>query len=139
MAVTFRPTLDQPESHKEFVMDMIDGVVVLVCGGRDFDNRDLVTSTLDRIHRERTIKLLIHGAANGADQLANDWAVAAQVSCQSYPADWLKLGRAAGPARNKQMLVEGKPHLVVAFPGGRGTANMVRQAKQMGVEVMQVP
>jgi hypothetical protein len=36
------------------------------------------------------------------------------------------------------MLEEGKPDLVVAFPGGTGTANMVKQARAAGVEVLEV-
>jgi len=34
------------------------------------------------------------------------------------------------------MLDEGKPDLVVAFDGGRGTANMVKQAKAAGIQVL---
>jgi hypothetical protein len=55
-----------------------------------------------------------------------------------YPADWAKHGRAASPIRNQQMLDEGRPNLVVAFPGGRGTADMVRRARSAGVEVIEV-
>jgi ABC-type Fe3+-hydroxamate transport system substrate-binding protein len=32
----------------------------------------------------------------------------------------------------------GKPDLVVAFPGGRGTANMIEQAEQAGVPVRRI-
>ena len=53
----------------------------------------------------------------------------------AYPANWKKHGRAAGPIRNKQMLEEAKPDLVIAFPGGAGTANMVKQAREAGVKV----
>jgi len=48
-------------------------------------------------------------------------------------------GRAAGPVRNAQMLAEGKPDFVVAFPGGRGTADMCKQARARGVKVVEVP
>ena len=51
-----------------------------------------------------------------------------------FPADWKVRGRAAGHIRNQQMLDEGRPHLVVAFPGGRGTADMVRRARAAGIE-----
>ena len=37
------------------------------------------------------------------------------------------------------MLDEGKPDLVVAFPGGRGTADMIRKAEGAGVPVVTVP
>jgi hypothetical protein len=110
-------------------------VRVLVCGGRDFDDRDTLNATLDELHRERGFTLLIAGGARGADSLAEAWAIAAGVPCKVYMADWENLGRKAGPIRNEQMLAEGRPELVVAFPGGRGTAHMVRIAREAGVEV----
>ena len=55
-----------------------------------------------------------------------------------YMADWKRLGRKAGPIRNQRMLVEGKPDLVVAFPGGKGTAGMVTLARNASVEVIVV-
>jgi hypothetical protein len=36
------------------------------------------------------------------------------------------------------MLMEGKPDLVVGFPGGRGTAHMCRIAGEAGVEVIEI-
>jgi hypothetical protein len=36
------------------------------------------------------------------------------------------------------MLAEGRPDIVVIFPGGRETANMVKQAKAAGVWVVTV-
>lgn len=43
--------------------------------------------------------------------------------------------RAAGPIRDQEMLDKGKPDLVVAFLGNRGTADMVRRAREAGVPV----
>lgn len=58
---------------------------------------------------------------------------------ESYPADWKRYGRAAGPIRNRQMLEEGKPDLIIAFHSNlaesRGTANMVKIARKAGIEV----
>ncbi|CAH2910550.1 MAG: hypothetical protein CPSOU_1806 [uncultured Paraburkholderia sp.] len=107
---------------------------VLVCGGRDYDDDLHVFSTLCAEHRETLISLIIEGGADGADAWAQAWARAFGVQCQTVRADWQKHGRAAGPMRNAQMLTL-KPDLVIAFPGGHGTANMVRQAKQAGVPV----
>ena len=53
-----------------------------------------------------------------------------------FDADWQKYGRAAGPIRNKQMLDEGSPDLVIAFAGGRGTENMVKQSEAKKVPVV---
>ena len=63
---------------------------------------------------------------------------AAGLPCTVFQADWAGLGRKAGPIRNKLMLDEGKPDLVVAFPGGRGTAHMTRIARGAGIEVIEV-
>jgi hypothetical protein len=80
---------------------------------------------------------LIHGDANGADRLAGEWGTARGITVEAHPADWKKHGRAAGPIRNQKMLEE-TPALVVAFPGGKGTADMVKKARQAGVEVFVV-
>jgi hypothetical protein len=115
---------------------------VLVCGGRDFQDRDRMDNVLRFIDRHyETMKLpghiseVIHGGAPGADTLASEWASGCGVPVALFPANWKQHGRAAGPIRNQQMLDECKPDLVVAFPGGRGTADMVRRAKASGVRV----
>jgi ABC-type Fe3+-hydroxamate transport system substrate-binding protein len=106
---------------------------VLVCGGRDFSDRELVYETLLDLHPS----VIITGGAEGADRLAYDWACPV-VPTETYKADWTKHGRAAGPIRNQRMLDESKPDVVVAFPGGRGTADMVRRARAAGVRVMEI-
>lgn len=112
---------------------------VLVCGGRQFTDRDLLEDTLDRLHRARGFTVLIEGDAIGADRMAGAWAEARGVDHRVFRADWDRLGAKAGPRRNRQMLDEGRPELVVAFPGGSGTAHMMRIARAAGVEVIAVP
>lgn len=111
---------------------------VLVCGGRDFGDRDAVFRALDKIHAETPISTLIHGDAMGADSLADLWANLRGVRRVKCPANWTGDGKSAGPRRNQWMLQFLKPVLVVAFPGGRGTANMVQQARAVGVDVVEV-
>jgi YspA, cpYpsA-related SLOG family len=110
-------------------------VKVLVCGGRDFSNVAFVWTTLERIHGETPITAIMQGGADGADYLANEWAKT-KPGVQRYvcKADWKKHAKAAGPIRNARML-EWKPDLVVAFPGGRGTADMVRRSREAGFDV----
>lgn len=107
---------------------------VLVCGGRDFNDRRFVYNELDKRHAVTPISLLICGGARGADQLAQDWASYRRVACRVFNADWETHGRAAGPIRNQLMLDDGTPDLVMAFPGNRGTADMVRRATELGVK-----
>lgn len=110
---------------------------VLVCGGRDFCNYAFIWGRLDKLHAETPFTAMIQGGATGADTIANEWAATKPIERYTCKADWEKHGRAAGPMRNARML-EWKPDLVVAFPGGRGTANMVRQAREAGVKVIEV-
>lgn len=109
---------------------------VLVCGGRNFNDALTLGSWLGGIHKDHGIDLLIEGGAAGADYMARKFAEWVGIPVRTYPADWDRHGRAAGPIRNKQMLDEGKPDLVVAFPGGNGTQNMVEQATAAGVRVL---
>lgn len=111
---------------------------VLVCGGRDYADWDSLRDTLDRLHVETPIALVIHGAARGADSLADEWAKSRGVPRLPRPAKWKELGKPAGPIRNAEMLKD-RPDLVVAFLGGAGTADMVRKAEAAGVLVMRVP
>ena len=111
---------------------------VLVCGGRNYDDADRVNMILDHAHRMNPVVCLIHGASRGADMLAADWAISRDIPCHAYPADWDSDGKAAGPIRNQKMLDLGKPHMVIAFPGGKGTADMIRRAERAGVPVVTV-
>ena len=110
------------------------GRKVLVCGGRDYNDRETVQRTLDRIKPAE----IIHGAARGADTLAGEYARDRGIPCRRFPADWRRHGRSAGFICNRQMLDEGKPELVVAFPGGPGTRNMVKIALERGFPVKTV-
>jgi hypothetical protein len=112
---------------------------VLVCGGRNYSDGKRVFSILSEIHKkERRILTIIHGGATGADTLAGEWAAANEVIAIRVPAQWSVHGRSAGPKRNDYMLREFKPDLVVAFPGGDGTADMVGKAECAGIEIDRV-
>jgi SLOG family YspA-like protein len=117
---------------------LTDGIVVLVCGGRDYTNRARIRSCLDELHGVFTIGMVVHGAARGADTEGALWAAERGIGCVAYRADWDKYGPSAGPIRNQQMLDEGKPDLVVAFPGGNGTADMARRAEAAGIKVVRI-
>ena len=109
---------------------------VLVCGGRDYTDWYRLIDVLD--HYVNHGDVIITGMARGADTLAFDYAVMENIETEEYPAQWEIHGKKAGPIRNQQMLDEGKPDLVIAFPGGNGTADMVRRAKKAGVKVVTV-
>lgn len=113
---------------------------VLVCGSRFWYKERYLRRKLDELDAEFHFDVVIEGEAKGADSLARQWALDKGIAVERYPANWDEYGKAAGPIRNTQMLVSGKPDLVVAFShditSSRGTANMVQQAKAAGVRVL---
>lgn len=112
------------------------GSRVLVCGGRDYAGAAYVAEMLNALDRVGSISEVIHGGAPGADRLANNWACERGIFVRDFPADWKAHGKAAGPIRNQRMIDEAKPDYVVAFPGGKGTADMVRRAEAAGIHVV---
>jgi len=110
----------------------------IVTGGRDYADAAAVQRELDHLALAEGLTEIAHGGARGADQLAGDWACANRLPCFVYPAEWKRLGRGAGPKRNAEMLRHFAPDVVIAFPGGRGTADMVARARKAGVRVIEV-
>ena len=110
-------------------------MVVLVCGGRAYWNRNKVFEVLDAIHAETPITKVVTGIAAGADTLGYMWAAANSIERPTYPANWDKYGKSAGHIRNQEMLDCEPVDLVVAFPGGRGTSDMIRRATKKGIKV----
>lgn len=110
---------------------------ILVCGSRHFNDYRLLAETLDKI---RGITQIIEGEAKGADTLARYYAERRGIEVRKFPADWQTYGKAAGPVRNKQILDEGKPDMVLAFraPNSRGTQNMIDQAEKAGIKTIVV-
>lgn len=117
---------------------------IIVTGGRDFDDVGVIHRVLDALHQEQPITVLAHGNARGVDRLAGEWAAGKmpRPTVHTFDADWAQQGKSAGVRRNRQMIAEmkrwGAVRLVVAFPGGRGTEDCVRQAKAAGLVVVRV-
>lgn len=131
---------------------------VLVCGGRDFNNKGLLFATLDTylgLYLAHNNIILVSGHAKGADSLVEEYAIARGYRCEIYPAEWDNLNvphcrikhrydgtlynALAGFNRNKEMLkVSDK---VVAFWDGvsRGTKNTIDTAKSMLIETKIIP
>jgi hypothetical protein len=104
------------------------GVVAIVCGGRYYSDVDFFYQQMDYLHTVLKFALIVEGGQTGADALAKQWAIERNVPFEEVAADWKRYGRAAGPKRNGQMIKRFHPDCVVAFPGDRGTRNMIDQA-----------
>lgn len=111
---------------------------VVVCGSHTRGNEDFVYRELERLHAEYRFTDLMQGGAEYVDRFAKIWATFhPEIEPWQFNAEWAKWGRPAGPIRNKRM-VDWGPDLVVAFDGDSGTADMVRQARAAGIEVIEI-
>lgn len=133
--------------------------IILVCGGRNYGEQSykekqngvwvevkrpkdlwlpemLLVNTVLHFYKP---SLIVQGAALGGDHMARRWADKNGVehTGMKFEAEWDKYGRGAGPIRNKRMLDENPIDLVIAFQGGSGTANMVKQAQERGIDVIE--
>jgi hypothetical protein len=110
---------------------------VLCCGDRNWTSYEIIRRELEKL---RPDTFIIEGCANGVDSISGDVATQLGYIVLEFPADWKKYGRAAGPIRNKQMLDEGKPDLVLAFhtdiENSKGTKNMIEQSMKRKIRVV---
>lgn len=110
---------------------------IIICGGRDYHFQARDIALLDRLHAEHSFSEVVHGGCTGADLCGKAWAVGKGIPDTPFLAEWTKLGKAAGPARNVAIAkYVGDDAIVVAFPGGRGTANMLKCAMARGLAVL---
>lgn len=113
---------------------------VIVCGGRNFRDAAFMDAALSAFNRKHPLELVITGGgegvggAPGADRLAEVWATAHGIHCAVIRALWKTHANAAGPIRNGKLLTL-DAEAVIAFPGGPGTADMVRQAEAEGLPI----
>lgn len=111
---------------------------IAITGGREYKNRKRVFQILDAAVERLGMTFLMQGSAMGADYLAWIWADRKSFPCGSFAADWSKHGRKAGPIRNQRMVDEGKPDIVIAFPGGAGTDDMISRSRAAGIRVIEI-
>jgi hypothetical protein len=124
------------------VIDVIpvNGETWCICGGRDFADQPMFDGAMGDIIRLKGMpSRIVHGnCRTGADQMADKWALHHGLERTAVDADWNAHGKAAGPIRNQEMIDLFQPKRLVAFPGGRGTADMVRRARVAEIEVIEV-
>ena len=108
---------------------------VLVCGDRNWKAKHIIMQVLQQVKP----KIVIEGGANGADTLARECAKELHIDVEEYVAEWQMYGTAAGPIRNRKMLMNGKPELVLAFhdniDSSKGTRNMIKIALNAKIKV----
>lgn len=113
---------------------------ILVCGDRNWMDYSAIRDTLKVFKETSGIEYIIEGEASGADTFARIAAEELNIPCAKFPAKWAEFGLSAGPRRNLQMLIEGKPNIILAFhdniKNSKGTMNMIEQSKRAGLKVI---
>ena len=110
---------------------------ILVAGGRDYDNEELVNKVLDNLNPKPTC--VVQGGAFGADRLAFWWALKNKIPQKTYTAKWKEHKNAAGPIRNALMLSENKDiELAILFPGGAGTDDMRQKLIKKNIKILEI-
>lgn len=112
---------------------------VIVCGGRDFQDKDFCFRKLDEIISPLKNIEIVSGNAKGADAFGEEYALKKGLKLSIFKADWKKYGRAAGPIRNREMYhyaLEDHPMIIAFWDGvSKGTKNMIDVAPKNGADI----
>lgn len=119
------------------------GAVVIIAGGRDFDDYELMVEQARYFMRNLDDVKIISGGNKvwnpvkqrhtGADLLAAKLAKEKNIPFKEYPADWKQHGIKAGWIRNREM-GEAGTHLLAFWDGkSRGTKMMIEIARSKNI------
>jgi hypothetical protein len=115
---------------------------LLVTGSRTWDDTELVRRAL-AAYGQAGDTLVTGGCPRGADAIAEQiWrGRGRRRPVETWPAEWDKCGRSAGPRRNQAMVASLAPDrgdLVLAFirDGSRGASQCARAAEAAGITVV---
>ena len=127
--------------------------ILVATGGRWYNNRTFAWEFLD----EYQPTMVIHGGADGADSLVDEWARSKSIPRVIFGVEdgglngWNNVGRRAGPWRNERMIVFakalrekdmfGEPFWIagetqingLALPGRDGTHDMCKRMRAAGL------
>ena len=103
---------------------------VIVAGGRDFKDYELLKRTLDNFQQGYgNITEVVSGTAKGVDKLGEQYANENNIPIKRFVPDWQGFGKKAGHVRNRQMGDYAKEHngMLVAFwdKQSKGTKGMI--------------
>lgn len=106
---------------------------VIIAGGRDFDNYDLLCRKADKILSRQSGIEIVSGTAKGADKLGERYAEERQYPVKRFIPDWNFFGKKAGFIRNEEM-AEYADALIAFWNGeSKGTRHMIDIATNVGL------
>lgn len=108
---------------------------VIIAGGRDFDDFDLLCKKVDKILSRQDKIEIVSGTARGADKLGERYAELRGYDIKRFPADWGNNGRAAGYIRNEDMAIYSDALILFWNGRSKGSAHMLRIAYEYNLKV----
>lgn len=110
---------------------------LLICGSRDWRDEYAIRNVINHFNPS----IICQGEARGADLIAKSICILRGLEYVGYKADWKTHGKGAGPVRNRRMLAQFRPDIVVAFKDEfdrtmryGGTEDMCKISLAAGVE-----
>ncbi len=128
----------------------VNYVSMIVCGGTKFNDRTAAYAGLDGHLQQHldtgSVLEVIQGGAGGADRLAADWAKSKGAIQTPMKVNFSKHGYAGIEILNHDMAARlearrdqaGATTMVIGMPGGKGTAHMLRTARERGLDVLNI-
>lgn len=116
---------------------------VLISGSRHWTDIETIASVLEKLPVDTQI---IHGAAIGVDTIADvisqELGMPKAIQFPVSKEEWEKFGKSAGFLRNKRMLLETQPDLVIVFidrsQKSNGSQSMIDLAETYGYKCIVV-
>ncbi|MBQ4631289.1 MAG: DUF2493 domain-containing protein [Clostridia bacterium] len=108
---------------------------LVIAGSRDFNDYNLLSTTLDEVVAELKADYnitIVSGTANGADKFGEKYAEKHGLKIERHPANWGRFGRGAGPIRNAEMVKESNGVIVFWNGESAGAKNIIECAKAEG-------
>lgn len=103
---------------------------VIIAGGRDFNDFNLLCEKCDKILSRQTDIEIVSGRAKGADQLGEKYARLRGYPIKMLPANWNLHGKQAGYIRNVEMAEYSDALIAFWNQESKGTEHMIDVARE---------
>ena len=111
---------------------------VLICAGRHYADSRVCRQVLEAFQRLHPVQVVIHGGSQFLGAHIEDWARENAADIVRYPPNWQHHGKQAERLRNRFMLADSRPDIVLALPGGADTEELLDQARSQGLQTLSV-
>lgn len=101
---------------------------IIIAGGRDFDDYDLLCRKADKILSQQQEVEIVSGGAEGADKLGELYAEERGYPVKRFIPDWSGLGKKAGYVRNEDMAIYADALIAFWNKTSKGTRHMIDTA-----------